>query len=167
MKTIIHLCVIATLSFATLSCKKSDLPQNNLLTATNNDAVIDSRIDRFILEPTSMELGTPDAIIHEGDRVTIFLPYEIVNENFVSAMITMTDDATGLPVNTYDMVSSKDPTASQLVLPENLMNNPEFFFVTFVANEDYTGKTISVTTKLVGNSTFSTDVLNAAFSVEH
>lgn len=166
MKTIIHLCVVATISLATLSCKKSDLPQNNLLTTSNNDAVIDSRIDRFILEPTSMELGTPDAIIHQGDRVTIFLPYEIVNENFVSAMITMTDDATGLPVYTYDMVSSKDPSASQLVLPENLSDNAEFFFVTFVANEDYTGKTISITTKLIGHSTSSTDVLNAAFYVE-
>ena len=167
MKTITHLCVAAILSFAIVSCKKSVLPQNDQLPAFNNEPFLDSRIDRFIMEPTSMELGTPDAIVHEGNQVTIFLPYEIVNDNFVSAMITMTDDATGLPVNTYELVSSKDPSASQLVLPEDLSDNADFFFVTFVANEDYTGKSISITTKLIGHSTSSTDVLNSAFSVEH
>ena len=165
MKTIFHLCVVAIFSLAAVSCTKSDLIEQHSTTPPNTDPVIDSKINRFIVEPSAMELGTASAVMHQGDRVTIFLPYSVGNETFVSTTVTMTDDATGLPINTYDLLSYTDPSASQLGLPDNMIYHPEFFFVTFVADENYTGKTVSITTNLAGQTVSSTDVLNAAFSV--
>jgi hypothetical protein len=165
MKTIFHLCVIAFFSFATLSCRKTDLTKFTAETPPITDPFIYSKIEKNIVEPAGMELGTPSAIIHQGERVTIFLPYSIANETFATAKVTMTDDATGLPISTYDLVPYTDPSASNLTLPGNLFNHPEFFFVSFVADESYVGKTVSVTTNLEGQITYSTDVLNAAFSV--
>jgi hypothetical protein len=165
MKTIFHLCVVAFISFATLSCTKTDLSKLTAETPVNNDPYISSKIDKYIVQPGSMELGTSSAIMHQGDSVTIFLPYSVVNESFVTSKVTMTDDATGLPINTYDLVSYTDPSASQLKLPDDLFYHPEFFFVTFVADESYTGKTVSITTTLEGQTTYSSDVLNGAFSI--
>jgi hypothetical protein len=165
MKTIFHLCVIAFFSFATLSCRKTDLTNLTTETLPNTNPYIYSKIERNIVEPSGMELGTPSAIIHQGERVTIFLPYSIANEIFVTAKMTMTDDATGLPINTYDLIPYTDPSASQLTLPTSLVDHPEFFFVTFVADESYADKTVSLTTELEGQFTYSTDALNEAFSV--
>jgi hypothetical protein len=165
MKTIFHLCTIALLSFVTLSCTKTDLSKLTAEPAPNNDAAITSRIERNIVQPIEVELGTPDAIIHQGETVTIFLPYSIANETFAATKITMTDDATGLPINTYDLVPSTDPSASQLTLPGTIFNEPQFFFVSFVADEAYAGKTVSITTNLEGQVTYSIEELKAAFSV--
>ena len=165
MKTIFHLCTIALLCFVTLSCTKTDLSKLTAEPAPNNDPAISSGIERKIVQPIEVELGTPDAIFHQGETVTIFIPYSIANETFTSTKITMTDDATGLPINTYDLVSSNDPSASQLTLPATVQNKPQFFFVSFVADEGYTGKTISITTNLEGQVTYSADELKTAFTV--
>jgi hypothetical protein len=168
MKTIFHLCIIAILSLAAISCTKSDLSR---LTAeqpvdTNTDPFIYSKIERNIVEPFEVQLGTPDAVFQEGEKVTIFLPYSIANETFSTAKVTMTDDATGLPINTYDLLSYNDASASQLALPASLSDHKQpFFFISFIADEGYAGKTVSITTTLEGQATNSTDVVNAAFSV--
>jgi hypothetical protein len=165
MKTIFHLCIIAFFSFAVLSCTKTDFTKLAAQAPLNTDPYISSKIEKNIVQPAEMELGTPSAIVHQGDTVTIFLSYSIANEAFSNARVTMSDDATGLPIKEYDLVPSTDPSASQLTLPASLSNHPDFFFVSFVADESYTGKTISINTDLEGQITNSTDVLKAAFSV--
>ena len=165
MKTIFHLFVIAYLSFAAVSCTKTDLSKLTAETPPDTDPAIYSKIERYIVQPSPMELGTPSAVLRQGETVTIFLPYSVTNESFASAKMTMTDDATGLPINTYDLVPSTDPSAANLTLPENLFYNPPFFFVSFVVDEGYTSKTVSISTYLEGQVTYSADVINAAFTV--
>jgi hypothetical protein len=158
--------MIAFLSVAAVSCTKSDLSKLTAEPAPITDPFIYSKIEKTIAEPSEMELGTAGAIIQQGQRVTIFLPYSIANETLVNAKMTMTDDATGLVINTYDLIPSTDAAAAQLTLPTNIIiNHSEFFFITFVADESYAGKTVSITTMLEGQVTYSNDVLNAAFSV--
>ncbi|HET6993422.1 MAG TPA: hypothetical protein VFI06_00505 [Chitinophagaceae bacterium] len=168
MKTVFHLCVVAVISFAALSCTKSDFSR---LTAENpsnpnTDPYISSKIERNIVDPGEMELGTASAIIHQGEKVTIFVPYTIGNEVFSTATITMTDDATGLPIKTYDLLSYNDESSAQLTLPATVSRSQEFYFISFVADESYTGKTISITSLLEGHATSSTAVIQSAFSVE-
>ena len=165
MKTIFQLCVITFLSFAAVSCTKSGIIKASQPTPVNADPYISSKIERNIVQPAEMELGTPAAIIHQGETVTIFVPYSITNESFVNTKITMNDDATGLPLNTYELVSSADPSASQLTLPASMYDQPNFYFVTFAADESYVGKRVSITAKLEGEITYSVNELNAAFTV--
>jgi len=164
MKTISRLCAIAIFSLCVASCTKTDLNQTvpNPVTA---EPTISSRIERNIVEPGEMELGTPAAIIHGGERITIFVPYSIINEAFTSSRITMTDEATGETIDSYDLVPSTDPSGYELNKPSSMHEQPNFFFVTFVANESYVGKTVAITTTLQGQVTLSTDVLNSAFTV--
>ena len=166
MKTIFHLCIIAIFSFAAVACKKSALPEPIAAIPGYNEPGITSKINRFIMEPVSMQLGTEYSVIHKGDKVTILVPYTNVNENITSATITMTDDATGLPVGTYDLIPSTDESASLLTLPKNMTYQKDFYYVSFEASEEYFGKKISITTTLVGENMTSTDVLSAAFTVE-
>jgi hypothetical protein len=112
-----------------------------------------------------MELGTASAIIHEGNTVTIYLPYAMDNEQLQSATITFTDDATGLPVSTLNLIKSTDPSAAGLNPPDGLRYVP-FMFVTFTAESDYTNKTISISTTMTGAHITSTDAIGAAFSVQ-
>lgn len=165
MKTIFRLCLIAIISFGALSCTKSNMSDLAGTTAPDIEPFVYSKIERNIVQPAPMELGTSSAIIHQGDSVTIFLPYSRRNEEFVKSTIIMTDDATGATINMYDLIPYTDPSASQLNLPENLTGQPEFFYVTFVADESYTGRTVSIATRLEGQITMSTDALYGAFTV--
>jgi hypothetical protein len=148
-----------------MSCTKSKLTDLTGTANPNNEPFIYSKIERNIVQPAPMELGTSSAVIRTGDTVTFFLPYTSRNEEFVESTVVLSDDATGLAINQYDLLPYSDPSAAQLNLPENLTGQPEFFFVTFVADESFVGKTVSITTRLEGQITISTDVLNAAFSV--
>jgi hypothetical protein len=165
MKTIFHLCVIAIFSIATVSCKKSDLSDVTSEPTVYTEPTISSKINPFIIEPSALELGTEFAVIHTDEKVTFFIPYSITNENIKNATVTMTDDATGLTVNTYNLIPSSDPSASSLNFPDNMELGKEFYFISFVASEEYVGKTISISTRISGESTTSRDQLNAAFSV--
>lgn len=165
MKTIVRLCLIAIISFGAMSCTKSKVTDLTGTANPDNEPFVYSKIERTIVQPAPMELGTSSAVIHSGETVTIFVPYISRNEEFVKTTVVMTDDATGLAINQYDLISHLDPSAAQLNLPENLTGQPEFFFVTFVADESYTGRTVSITTRLEGQITNSTDFLIAAFTV--
>ena len=166
MKTIFQFCAVAIISLAVISCQKSNLSEFSVA-PPNTDPMIYSKISKQIVQPAAMELGSQSAVIHEGETVTIFLPYTAKNESFVSATIKMTDALTGETINTYDMVPSADESASQLQLPDELLDHPEFFFITFVANENYTGRSVSISTNLTGQVTSSTDEVVSAFSVVH
>ena len=165
MKAIIHLCLMAIFSIAVSSCSKTDLTNsignNNI---PNTTPVIDARIYHFVNQPFETELGTPAAVFHEGDNVTIYIPYVVVNDNLQSATISMIDDATGLEIGKYDLVPSTDPSAAQLNIPDAVRLVP-FMFVTFTTDNNYTDKTISLTTSFAGLLTSTTDAVNSAFTV--
>ena len=165
MKTIFRLCVITVLSVAAVSCKKADLAAPVSATSEYVEPTISSKINPFIIEPASLELGTEFAVVHTDEKATFFIPYSIANENIKSATVTMTDDATGTIVNTYTLVPSSDPSAASLNLPDNMELGKDFYFISFVASEEYVGKTISISTRISGESTTSRDLLSAAFSV--
>ena len=167
MKTVFQFFVVAILSFGALSCTKSSSTNNVVMPPpSSNDPFIYSRISRNIVQPVSMQLGTASSTLHLDDVVTIFVPYDSRNEEFTSTAITMADEATNLPINTYDMISSEDPSAADLNLPEEIMfGQHKFFFVTFHIDESYIGKSVSITSRLEGQITSSTDVINGAFNV--
>jgi len=167
MKTVFQFFVVALLSFGTLSCTKST-STNNVVSPppSNNDPFIYSRISRNIVQPVAMQLGTASSTLHMGDVVTIFVPYDSRNEEFTSTAITLSDDATNLPINTYSMISSEDPLAADLNLPEEIMvGQHNFFFVTFRIDESYIGKSVAITSLLEGQITSSTDIITGAFHV--
>ena len=162
MKIVFRFCVAAILCVGAVSCTKST---SGIAMPSNNEPFIYSKINTSIAQPIHMQLGTESSILSVGDRVTIFLPYSSRNEEFVSRNITMTDVLTEEPIRTYQLVSSEDPSASDLILPDDMLDQQNFFFVTFVIDESYTGKSITLKSTLEGQHTSSRDVMPAAFSV--
>jgi hypothetical protein len=117
------------------------------------------------MEPAPMELGTANSTIYLGETAKFFVPYSIVNEQIVNATMTMVDDATGEVVGTYDMLPSTDESAALLSLPEGMSADQPFYFVSFTAGNEYFGKTISLHSKVTGQSSKSNVSLAAAFQV--
>jgi hypothetical protein len=166
MKIVFRFCVAAILCVGAASCTKSSGTSG--IVAPPNPSIepfIYSKINPSIAQPARMQLGTASSILNVGDQVTIFLPYSSWNEEFVSRTITMIDQATNEPIGSYVLTSSEDPSASDLILPEDMLDKQQFFFVTFVIDENYIGKSITLKTTLQGQHASSFDEMPGAFNV--
>jgi hypothetical protein len=166
MKTTFHICLIALISFATVSCSKSEMGQNPTATFAPAKAEVSASIHRFIMEPSPMEIGTVASTIDYGSDVTLFVPYTLVNEQVVSAKISMIDDATGQMIKSYNLVHSSNETALLLSLPANLLDfNQDYYFIRFNAGDDFNGKTVTLQTEIKGQVSKVKDAVTGAFTV--
>ncbi len=163
MKTVIRLSFLAIASFVMFSCKKDDAvvtqPQPQA------DPNITSKIYPYTTQPISTTLGSAQTVFNTGDVVTIFVPYGVGNDNVVSSSLVASDNASGDAIATYALLPSTDPSAAQLDVPADLHDVP-FMFVTFTADNNFSGKVIDISTSIVGNKAHSEDTLATAFSVQ-
>jgi len=112
-----------------------------------------------------MVLGTESSVLHVGNRVTIFVPYTMTNEAFVSTTITVADKLSDAPIRTYELISSEDDLAAEIVLPDNMRSQSHYLFATFVLDGSYANKSVTLKSRLQGQTTSSSDELIGAFSV--
>src|SRR3981081_1414682 len=106
MKTIIRLAFLSILSVLLYSCnKKTELPDNKYM---SNEPSIVSKIYPYVSQPYEMTLGKSGSIFRTGDKIVIFLPYQLGNEEIVSAMATAKDASNGEIIGAYDLVLSTD-----------------------------------------------------------
>jgi hypothetical protein len=162
MKTVLRICILLILSFVLYSCSKTDA-----VAATDPPPAIPnitSKIYPYTTQPAPIVLGTAQSVFHEGDVVTLYVPYGVSNDIVVSANLVITDAGSSDVINTFTLLPSSDPSAAQLNLPADLHDVP-FMFVTFTADNAFTGKAVNVSTSIAGSTAHSEDVLNNAFSV--
>ena len=164
MKIIFRFCVAAILCVGALSCTKSS--SSDVVTPpSNTEPFIFSNINRTISQPSQMVLGTESSVLHVGNRVTIFVPYTMTNDAFVSTTITVADKLSDAPIRTYELISSEDDLAAEIVLPDNMRSQSHYLFATFVLDGSYANKSVTLKSRLQGQTTSSSDELIGAFSV--
>jgi hypothetical protein len=164
MKTVIRLSFLAFASFVMFSCKKSDTLVVNEPPVPDTPNIT-SKIFPYTTQPVSTSLGSAQTVFTTGDVVTIFVPYGVGNDDIVSSTLVVSDNASGDAIATFDLLPNTDPSAAQLNVPADLHDVP-FMFVTFTADNNFSGKVIDVATSIVGNKAHSEDTLATAFSVQ-
>jgi len=164
MKTVIRLSFLAFASFVLFSCTKSDALVVNEPPVPDSPNIT-SKIFPYTTQPVNAALGSAQTVFNTGDVVTIFVPYGVGNDDIVSSTLVVSDNASKDAIATYPLLLSTDPSAAQLNIPADLQNVP-FMFVTFTADNNFTGKIIDVSTSIVGNKAHSEDTLATAFSVQ-
>jgi len=164
MKTILKLAFIATISVSVISCQKDQIVKDDFVTSVNNNPEIDSKIFTKTNNPVAMEFGS-SAIINSGFKIAIYLPYSINKDVMKSATITLTDATTEEILGTFDLLESTHSSAATLNIPTELAWVP-FKFAAIDIDNNYVGRTITITTHLVGQVASSDDVLPGAFTVQ-
>ena len=164
MKTILHLFVAAVLSVAFVSCTKNQLPKPAPATTVVTDPVISSTIFNKTNDPAVIEFGT-GTIINSGSRVAIYLPYVIANDVMQASTITLTDASTEETLGTYNLLPSTHSSAATLSIPMDLAYVP-YLFAAIDIDNTYMGRSVTISTHLAGNYTFSDEVMPNAFSVQ-
>jgi hypothetical protein len=164
MKAVIRLSLLAVGFLAMVSCSKTDAPVDNQPPVPDLPNIT-SKIFPYTTQPVNATLGSAQTVFNTGDAVTLFVPYGVGNDVIVSSTLVVTDHASGDAIATFNLIPSTDTSAAQLTIPADLQNVP-FMFVTFTADNNYTGKVIDINTSIVGNKAHSEDSLATAFSIQ-
>ena len=163
MKTILSLAAIVV-SVGLFSCTKNQLPVNNFETTVNNDPGITSKIFTKTNDPASMEFGS-GTVINTGAKVAIYLPYGINKDVMQTSTITLMDTNTEEVLGTFNLLPSTHSSASTLHIPGDLAWVP-FMFAAIDIDNNYTGRSITISTHLAGQYAVSDDVMPNAFTVQ-
>jgi hypothetical protein len=172
MKKLFHLGMIAGIFFSLSSCSKSagDLAANEKATTSQaakmipgnqqNDPIFTSQLSKlypFINQPYAQELGEDNgALITSGDVAVFYviLSPSVANEIPVSATLSTIDDATGQPIETYNLISYRDVGTVDAIVPEELVGTP-FMVALVYLGDQYNDKTITLSSNIefsIGNS---------------
>ncbi len=191
MKKLFHPGIIAIMALSVYSCSKSSndlkakeqtpVPKNqsmqekktafvNLRNHHTNDVDIwldAAKFYPFINQPVDMQLGTPDATLATGQTAVfyIILSDDVANLTATSATLSTSDDATGDVIATYNLISYKDlGTVDAIVVPAELANVP-FMCAIVNLNDQYTNKSISLSSHIEFNNIGTGANLSQAFNV--
>jgi hypothetical protein len=125
-----------------------------------------SQLYPFINQPYDLELGDNGATINSGQLAVFYvtLSPDVANEIPVSATLTTVDDATGLPIETFNLISYRDAGTVDAIIPDALVGTP-FMFAMVNLGTQYIGKTVTLHSDIEFNGGFSPAQLNRAFTV--
>ena len=159
MKTTLFVAVLA-ISF--IACKKDPftIPDG----PPQNQPSLQARIFPAVNQPREATLGDGNAVFYVGERMTIYVPYDVNNEYLSSATLTITDE-NGTVMAAVDMTQSTNIAANESEVPQ-LLQGANFVFATVDLGEEYAGKTLSIQTQVSGGQTVSDDKLPNAFTVQ-
>ena len=190
MKKLFHLSMISGIFLCLSSCSKSanDLVANEIsvkkgtsqvtgkgpgiFTPKNNPSspIFTSNWSKFypfINQPYAQELGEDNgAVFNSGELVVFYvtLSQEVADEIPVSATLSTIDDATGQPIETYNLISYRDAGAVDAIIPDELIGSP--FMVALVnLGSQYIDKTITLSSSIEFNNGYSPAQITRAFRV--
>lgn len=164
MKTILNLFVIAALSFVFVSCSKNQFIENPPATTVVTDPVLASAIFNKTNDPAPIEFGG-NTVINAGSRVAIYLPYVIANDVMQTSTITLTDATTEETLGTFSLLPSTDASAATLNIPTDLAYVP-YLFAAIDIDNNYVGRSVTISTHLAGKHASSDQIMPNAFSVQ-
>jgi hypothetical protein len=166
MKTLLRLTLLTFISTSLFSCTKTidkEWSSQNAPAAVTEPSV-SAKIYDYTTQPALMNLGSPAAIVQEGNKVTIFVPYGIVNDKVNTATLTVKDASLDEVIGTYNLLPNTNSAAAQLVVPTDLKFST-FMFATFTIDGAYVGKTVNLYTNIAGSKVNTEDSFENAFSV--
>jgi hypothetical protein len=163
MKSIIRFALLSMLTVAFFSCNKTTvLPANDYM---SENPTIKSKIYPYVVQPYEMTLGKSGSIFRTGDKVIIFLPYQVANDEIVSAQATVSNAVSQEIIGTYDLIFSTDPNLGELQVPAEL-EGTKFMIAVLPIDDAYKTKLVNISTHITGGKTNSSDELINAFGVE-
>jgi hypothetical protein len=182
MKKLFHLGMIAGIFFSLSSCSKSagDLVSNEKATTSQvakmipgnqlSDPIFTSQLSKFypfINQPEEMELGDNGAAISSGQIAVFYviLSPDVANEIPVSATLSTIDDATGMQIETYNLISYRDVSTVDVIVPEDLVGTPFMLALVYLDNNLYLDKTITLSSDILFNNAYTPARLERAFTV--
>lgn len=182
MKKLFHLGMIVSIVLILSSCSKSagDLVATEKVTTSQaakmipgnqlTNPIFTSQLSKFypfINQPEEMELGDNGAAISSGQIAVFYviLSPDVSNEIPVSATLSTIDDATGLPIETYNLISYRDAGTVDAIIPEDLVGTPFMLALVYLDNNLYIDKTITLSSEIQFNNAYSPARLERAFTV--
>ncbi len=159
MKKLISFALSVMTLLAFTSCKKSlDYVDPSPMTPQ-----IIARIYPNVNQPVNAVLGA-SATFAVGDKVIVYVPYQIANDEISEADLIITDELGGF-MQSQSLRMTTDPVADGLVVPAELEGMP-FMFGAIDVDDSFANKNFQLSIEIRGtNSGYSTDKIEQAFTV--
>ena len=154
-------CALAVLTvLAMSSCKKSV----EVVDPSLNNPQIIAKIYPNVNQPTDATLGDASASFAVGDKIIVYVPYQIANDEISEANITVKDE-NGEMYYTIPLTVSADPVAEGLNVPDELQGT-QFMYGVIAVDDSYANKNLQLSLEVRGtNSGYSADKIDNAFTV--
>jgi hypothetical protein len=152
--------LVAVLAISFVSCKKDPFTIPDVTPQPS----LEAKVYPYVNQPREAALGDAATIFYVGERVTIYVPYNVNHDYLNHATITISDE-NGNMITSMEMTPSTDMMANELNIPMELQG-ANFLFANIDLGEEYAGKSISIKTQVSGGQTVSDDTMQNAFSVQ-
>ncbi len=160
MKKLISFSLAVVLALGFTSCKKSVSYVDPALVAPQ----IIARIYPNVNQPTDVVLGDGSASFAAGDKVIVYVPYQISNDEINFADLVVKDELGGWSVIKQLQVSL-DPVAEGLNVPAALQGT-QFLYGTIDIDPNFANRNLILSIEIRGaQSGYSTDKIENAFVV--
>jgi hypothetical protein len=160
MKKLFSFAATAVLALGFTSCKKSV----QIVDPSLHGPSIYAKIHPNVTQPTDAVLGEASATFGVGDKVVVYVPYQIANDEIMMADLVIKDD-----IGEFYMIKqlqvSMDPVAEGLNVPAELEGS-QFLYGTIEVDAAFANKNFILSIEIRGsNSGYSTDKIENAFVV--
>lgn len=152
--------LVAVLAISFVACKKDPFTVPDVTPQPS----LQAKVYPFVNQPREAALGDTNTIFYVGERVTIYVPYEMTQDYFNTATLIVSDEE-GNTIATLAMLPSTDMMANELNIPQQLQG-ADFVFANVDLGEEFAGKTLSIKAQVSGGQTVSDDDVKNAFTVE-
>ena len=150
--------VITVLAFT--SCKKSV----EIVDPSLHDPKINARIYPNVNQPTDATLGEASASFASGDKIVVYVPYQIANDEISEANLIIKEENGEMSVM-KPLNISMDPVAEGLNVPDELKGT-QFMYGTIEVDDSYASKNFLISIEIRGtNAGYSADKIENAFTV--
>jgi hypothetical protein len=149
--------LFAIIAVAFSSCKKSTV----VIDPTVPEPKVVAKLYPTVNQPVDATLG--QATFAVGDKVVVYVPYQITADDISFATLTIKDDL-GEVIESKQLFISYDPVAEGLNVPDELKGTT-FLVGTIEMYENYVDKNFSITMEIRGNASYCSDTIENAFVV--
>jgi hypothetical protein len=159
MKKLISFAFAAMLALAFTSCSKSV----NVVDPSLKNPTIIAKIFPIVNQPVDAVLGDA-ASFAVGDKVVVYVPYQIANDEISEADLVIKDDLGEMMVR-KSLRFTMDPVGEGLNVPNELVGT-QFMFGTIEVDDAFANKNFTLSIEIRGtNSGYSEDKIENAFWV--
>ena len=150
--------VMVVLAFT--SCKKSV----EIVDPSLHDPQIIAKIYPNVTQPTDATLGEASAAFAVGDKIIVYVPFQIANDEISEANLIIKDEQ-GEMTMMKPLNISADPIAEGLSVPDELQGT-QFMYGTIEVDDSFANKNFVLSIEVRGtNSGYSTDKIDNAFTI--
>jgi hypothetical protein len=150
--------VLAVLAMS--SCKKSV----EVVDPSLHNPQIIAKIYPNVNQPTDATLGDASASFAVGDKIIVYVPYQIANDEISEADLVIKDENGEMYVSA-PLTVSVDPVAEGLNVPDELQGT-QFMYGVIPVDDSYASKSFQLSIEVRGtNSGYGADKIDNAFSV--